>query len=62
MAKSKRIQVTLVRSPLSCKPKHRATVRALGLRKIGQTVEHDNTDVIKGMANRVHYLVDVVES
>jgi large subunit ribosomal protein L30 len=59
---AKKIQITLVRSPLSCKPKHRRTVRALGLRKIGQSVVHDDTDAIRGMANTIHYLVNVEES
>jgi large subunit ribosomal protein L30 len=61
MAK-KKIQITLVRSPLACKPNHRRTVKALGLRKIGQSVTHDDTDVIRGMINTVNYLINVEES
>lgn len=61
MAKKKLI-ITLVRSPLTRKPTHRRTVRALGLKKIGQSVIHDDTDVIRGMANRVNYLVNIEES
>ncbi|HSW35081.1 MAG TPA: 50S ribosomal protein L30 [Candidatus Limnocylindrales bacterium] len=57
----KKISITLVRSPLSCLPKHRRTVRALGLKKIGQTVEHDDTPVIRGMAGKVFYLLKVEE-
>ncbi len=59
---AKKIEITLVRSPLTCKPRHRRTVQALGLKKIGQTVVHDDTEAIRGMANRVNYLVNVVES
>lgn len=59
---AKKLIITLVRSPLSRKPKHRRTVQALGLKKIGQTVIHNDTDVIRGMANRVNYLVSVEES
>ncbi len=59
---NKKIQITLVRSPLTCKPNHRRTVRALGLRKIGQSVIHDDTDVIRGMTNTVNYLINVEES
>ena len=59
---AKKIMVTLVRSPLARIPKHRRTVRALGLTKIGQTVIHDDTDVIRGMINAVNYLVNVEES
>ncbi|MBW6462731.1 MAG: 50S ribosomal protein L30 [Dethiobacteria bacterium] len=61
MAK-KKIEITLVRSPLACKPNHRRTVKALGLRKIGQSVTHDDTDVIRGMINTVNYLINVEES
>ncbi len=60
MAK-KKLSITLVRSPLTCKPSHRRTVRALGLKKIGQTVIHDATEPIKGMANTINYLVNVEE-
>lgn len=58
----KKLLITLVRSPLTCRPKHRRTVRALGLKKIGQTVEHDDTAVIRGMAGKVHYLVNIEET
>jgi large subunit ribosomal protein L30 len=58
---AKKIQITLVRSPLSCKPNHRRTVRALGLKKIGQSVIHEDTPPIRGMANTIDYLVNVEE-
>ncbi len=61
MAK-KKLQITLVRSPLSRKPNHRQTVKALGLKKIGETVIHDDNDVIRGMAKSIDYLVDVAET
>ncbi|HED24907.1 MAG TPA: 50S ribosomal protein L30 [Firmicutes bacterium] len=56
---AKKIRITLVRSPLARKPKHRRTIRALGLKRVGQTVEHEDTAVIRGMINTVHYLIDV---
>jgi large subunit ribosomal protein L30 len=59
---AKKLSITLVRSPLSCKPSHRRTVRALGLKKIGQTVIHDATDPIKGMTKTINYLITVEES
>ncbi|MDW7739611.1 MAG: 50S ribosomal protein L30 [Bacillota bacterium] len=59
---AKKLLITLVRSPLARKPKHRRTVAALGLKKIGQTVEHDDTDAIRGMAKTIDYLVHVEES
>ncbi len=58
MAK-KKIMVTLVRSPLGRNKKHRRTVEALGLKKIGQTVEHKDDEVIRGMVNAVNHLVNV---
>ncbi len=61
MAK-KKLEITLVRSPLSRKPNHRRTVKALGLKKIGEKVIHDDNDVIRGMAKSIDYLVDVVET
>lgn len=59
---AKKLSITLVRSPLACKPNHRRTVKALGLKKIGQTVIHDATDPIRGMAKTIDYLITVEES
>ncbi len=59
---AKKLLITLIKSPLARKPRHRGTVRALGLKKIGQTVEHKDTPVIRGMANTVGYLINVEES
>ncbi len=59
---AKKIQVTLVRSTVSCQPKQRRTLRALGLKKIGQTVEHKDTPVIRGMINVVDFMVTTEES
>ncbi len=59
---AKKLQITLVRSPLSRKQNHRRTVRALGLKKIGETVVHNDTAVIRGMAKTIDYLIDVVET
>lgn len=61
-AKTKTLQVTLRRSLIGEKPKTRATVRGLGLRKMNQTVQHDDTEAIRGMLHKVKHLVDVVES
>jgi len=59
MAKSagKTLKVTLVRSTNGTKQQHRACVRGLGLRKIRQTVELADTPSIRGMINKVFYLV-----
>jgi large subunit ribosomal protein L30 len=53
----KKIRVTLVKSPASCKKEHRATVRGLGLRRMHQTVELKDTPQVRGMINSVNYLV-----
>jgi large subunit ribosomal protein L30 len=56
-----KLNVTLKRSLIGEKPKTRATVASLGLRKIRQTVEHDDTPDVRGMIHRVRHLVDVEE-
>ncbi len=58
---AKILLITLVKSPLARKPRHRRTIKALGLKKIGQTVEQKDTPVIRGMANTVGYLLNVEE-
>jgi large subunit ribosomal protein L30 len=61
MAKAKSagatLKVTLVRSPIGTKKEHRACVRGLGLRKIRQTVELQDTPSIRGMIDKVAYMV-----
>ncbi len=59
MAKEKKIQVTLTRSTIGRLPKHRETVRGLGLRRIGHTVELEDTPSVRGMINKVYYMVSV---
>lgn len=53
----KKIKVTLVKSAIGCKVTHRATVRGLGLKRINHTVELQDTPAIRGMINKVYYLV-----
>lgn len=60
-AKSKSIKVTLKRSIAGRIPAHRATVRGLGLSRINQTVELQDTPAIRGMLNQVSYLLQVQE-
>jgi large subunit ribosomal protein L30 len=59
--RTKAIKVTLVKSPIGYSARQKNTVRALGLRKMGQTVEHNDTAVIRGMINKVSHLVKVDE-
>jgi len=55
----KTIKITLVRSPIGNTERHKATVRALGLHRIGQTVELPDTPSIRGMLSKVNHLVSV---
>ncbi|MGA2642408.1 MAG: 50S ribosomal protein L30 [Spirochaetia bacterium] len=57
----KKLRIRLVRSTISCVPAHRATVKALGLRKLNAVVEHNATPSILGMVRAVSYLLDVEE-
>ncbi|SHH84555.1 large subunit ribosomal protein L30 [Clostridium collagenovorans DSM 3089] len=56
-----KIRLTLTRSLIGRKKDQIATVNALGLRKIGNTVEHEATPQIRGMVNKVNYLLEVEE-
>jgi large subunit ribosomal protein L30 len=55
----KTLKVTLVKSPIGCKSDHRATVVGLGLRKLHQTRELQDTPAVRGMITKVQYLVRV---
>lgn len=57
----KTINVTLIKSTIGQKPKTRATVRSLGLRRMQQTVEHRDTPDVRGMLHAVAHLVKVEE-
>ena len=57
MAEGKKIKVTLVKSVIGTRPEHRACVRGLGLRRLNHTVEVIDTPAIRGMINRVSYLL-----
>ena len=54
-----KLRLTQTRSAIGESPRHRGTLRALGLGKIGRTVEHDDTPVIAGMLRKVRHLVKV---
>ena len=55
------IKITQIRSIIGRPPKHRRTIRALGLKKMNQTVVHRDTPNIRGMINQVIHLVKVEE-
>jgi large subunit ribosomal protein L30 len=58
-AVAKKLKVTLVKSLIGLSPTQEATVIALGLRHIRQTVEHDDTPTIRGMINAVPFCLEV---
>ena len=58
---AEKLKITLVKSPIGAIPKQRATVEALGLRKLNKTVELQNNDAVKGMVWHVKHLVKVEE-
>jgi large subunit ribosomal protein L30 len=60
-APARKLRIRLVRSTIGCVPAHRATVKALGLRKRGAVVEHSATPSILGMVRAVGYLLEVEE-
>ncbi len=61
MTDKKRVKVTLVKGLVGTIAKHRATVKGLGLRHRSHTVELEDTPAVRGMINRVSYLVKVEE-
>jgi len=61
MAKKKEINVTLVRSPIGALPKHKECVRGLGLKRMRQTVTLEDTPSVRGMVNKIYYMVRVEE-
>ncbi|CAB4815784.1 MAG: 50S ribosomal protein L30 [Actinobacteria bacterium] len=61
MAAEKTIKVTQIKSGIGTKPKHRGTLRALGLRRIGHSNELPDRPEIRGMIARVPHLITVEE-
>jgi len=54
------VRVKLVRSPIGCQESHRATVRGLGLRKVNSISELKDSPEVRGMINKISYLVKVL--
>ena len=54
------LKVQLVKSPIGTKESHRATVRGLGLRKLNSVSELEDTPPVRGMINKIDYLVKVL--
>ena len=60
MTDKKSVTVKLVRSPIGTKQSHRDTVRGLGLRKLNSQSTLEDTPSVRGMINKVSYLVKVL--
>jgi large subunit ribosomal protein L30 len=60
-AEVKTIKVTLVRSPIGYPEPQKATVRALGLHRMHQTVEHHDTQAVRGMLAKVIHMIRIEE-
>ena len=56
------LRIKLVKSPIGNVPRNRATVAALGLRKINQVVEHQDSPMIRGMIHKVKHMIVVEEA
>lgn len=60
MSEKKTLKVKLVRSPIGTRESHRATIRGLGLRGVNSVSELEDTPAVRGMINKVAYLVLVL--
>ncbi len=58
---SKKVRVTLLKSAIGYSVRHKATLRALGLRRLHQTVEHVDSPTLRGMLAKVNHLVEIEE-
>ncbi len=59
--KGRRLRITWTKSAIGYSERQKRTIRALGLRQLGHTVEHEDTPVIRGMIDKVRHLVQVQE-
>jgi large subunit ribosomal protein L30 len=60
MTTANKVKVQLIRSPIGTKESHRATVRGLGLRGVNSVSELEDTPAVRGMINKISYLVKVL--
>jgi large subunit ribosomal protein L30 len=61
MTTEKRLKITQVKSSIGRLKKHKACLTGLGLRRVGHSVEREDTPSIRGMLNRISYLINVEE-
>ena len=62
MSSGGKLRVTWVKSSIGYSQRQKGTIRALGFRRLGGVVEHDDTPVIRGMLDKVSHLVRVEEA
>ena len=60
-AQKKMLRITLVKSAIGYSEKHKGTLKALGFKRMSQTVEHEDNAAIRGMLRKVNHLVKVEE-
>jgi len=56
-----KVRITYVKSEIGYSARQKGTLRALGLKRLGDVVEHDDSAVLRGMVDRVAHLVEVEE-
>lgn len=61
LASKKKLKVTLKKSKIGRNPNQRKNIEALGLKKIGQSVVHNDTPAIRGIINKMDFMLDVEE-
>ncbi len=57
----KKLRITYVRSSIGYSERHKATIRTLGLRRLHQSVIHEDTPTLRGMLAKVNHLVRIEE-
>ncbi len=58
---TKTVKIKMIGSVITCPEKQRATVRGLGLRRMHQVVEREDTPLVRGMVKKIPHLVEIVE-
>jgi large subunit ribosomal protein L30 len=61
MSSEQKLRITWVKSSIGYSRRQKGTIRALGLRHLGDVVKHADSPVIRGMVEKVHHLVEVEE-
>lgn len=59
LEQAKRLRLRWVKSSIGYSKRQKGTIKALGFRKLGDVVEHDDTPAIRGMADKVNHLIDL---